>query len=443
MRRVLLVCHSYPPGVQYVLRAVKFAELLPKHGWDVVVLTPGGVASDANADMISPRQSVIRTRHIPTLSTLARRWRSRGSPERYADRPHIDRPSRNSHGMLERFARRALLWGDTPDAMVGWVPFATTAGLRAVRQLNIDVVCATAPAFSTAVTGALISRWSHVPLVLDFRDVWTLDERDPFGVIGGSFVAEKARRRLALIRRLEKHVVTRAEHVVFASTEAQRRYVCQYPSLGGRTSTIFNGAEPDEFRDVEPFASPTIAHVGTIHGYQLLQVVSLLRGFARARESDLPKNTRLTFVGFIAEGVEDIRSEVNRLRLTEFVEFTGPIPHADALDHMQRSHVLLLFSGKSRVPRLSKISEYVATGRPVLAFGEADSETGREVVKYGGVITASSDPEDIARLLRVAFERFSLVERAGISIADPHPLNRETNARDLANVLEQVASRAD
>jgi glycosyltransferase involved in cell wall biosynthesis len=205
---------------------------------------------------------------------------------------------------------------------------------------------------------------------------------------------------------------------------------------------IYNGAAPEDFaREISPFETPTIAHVGTLHDYQEAQIVCLLQAFDAARQAGrLPARTRVSFVGPVGGALlSKLHELVDRLRLSENVEFHGPVPHSAAIDWMRRSHVLLLFVGANPYVRLSKISEYVASGRSILAFAPAESETGQETLRYGGAVVENSVSQAATALAE-------LIGRGGVGgrpsvFAEPHPLSRRTEASELARLLNEVCER--
>jgi glycosyltransferase involved in cell wall biosynthesis len=433
---------SFPPGAQTVLRALQFARYLPEFGWTPVVLTARQNAGSSPSASSAPEGvAVFRTGRLPTPSMLARRWRARGpvTPATEGPRP----PATPSEGFIARAARQWLLWFDTPDAFVGWLPPSLWRGLRLARSLRPAAVLATGPPFSVVLAGAIVARATGLPFVADFRDAWTLDPADPIGTMGGEFVTRRSRLRTRVLRALERWCLSSADVVLLTSTATGTLYREAYPEHAERMHVIYNGAAPEDFAgDVSPFATPTIAYVGTLHDFQGPQVVCFLQAFAAACGSGrLPPATRSVFVGPVSASLlPRIQRSVDELGLTGSVEFRGAVPHAEAIDWMRRSQLLLLFAGENPYVRLSKLSEYVAAGAPLLAFASADSETGRETLRYAGRVVDTR--VDQATQVLAELMQGDGARRRHDFFSEPHPLSRRTEAGDLARLLDDVRKGA-
>src|SRR5262249_33967283 len=156
---------------------------------------------------------------------------------------------------------------------------------------------------------------------------------------------------------------------------------------------IYNGADLSDFvGEVATLERPTIAHIGTLHEYQWSQAQSFLRGFARALWcGTVPPETEAIFAGTIGLKLRGkLQAMIMGLGITASVRLIDFVPHAEAVRWMRGSRLLLLFVGDNRYIRLSKLSEYLAAGPPLLALAPAKSETADEVRRYGGRVV--SDP---------------------------------------------------
>src|SRR5262245_58216471 len=329
--------------------------------------------------------------------------------------------------------RQILHWLDTPDSFVGFLPACLWRGLRLVRRFRPAAIHASGPPFSIVLAGAILSRAARLPLVVDFRDAWTLDPSDPFGALGGEFTAFPSRSRTRLLRALERWCLSVAKAVVFTSEATRDLYARSYPAHAPRMHVIYNGAAFEDFAgESRPFESPTVAHVGTLHHYQEGQVMAFLDAFAASRRSGgLPAGARAVFVGSVgAVLLAALQQAALRLGLTGCVEFTGPVAHAEAVQWMRRSRILLSFVGANRYVRLSKLSEYVAAGTPILAFAPADSETARETRLYGGRVVDEGTGQAASALCAL----IATADRRA-PLSEPHPLSRRTEAGELARLL--------
>lgn len=448
-RCVVMLTAGFPPDVQSVtvLRTAKFAKYLPDFGWVPVILTPR-IQDGLRGREVEPAPQhvpVVRTRYLPTLSVLARQFVRRSS-EAPDGSVSTDLGEKGVRGLgLSSIIRWILLWGDTPDKQVGWIPWALWYGRRLVRSHGAVAIHASGPPFSIVLAGALLSRATGLPLIADFRDTWMQDASDPCGSVGGDFRSCGSKRRLALIRALERWCLAQASAVLFTSRATQHLYEDAYPNIRLGSHIIYNGVDPDDLPGVgSTFERPTITYVGALHEFQWPQVRQFLEGFALAlSRSSLPVGTRVTLVGSVAPRVAAaVRESCRALGIDSSVALMEPVPHHEAVSWMQRSHLLLLFVGDNPYIRLTKISEYVAVGRPMLAFATSGSETGSEVASYGGTVVSDGNVESVTGVLpNLLVAGLQSAPSNGIrTIAHPHPLNRQTNAQQLATILDSLVS---
>jgi glycosyltransferase involved in cell wall biosynthesis len=291
--------------------------------------------------------------------------------------------------------------------------------------------------------GLAIARLSRLPFVADFRDAWVLDESDPFGALHGSFEAPRSQRRIRLLRRLEEHTLRSARAILFTSTNTMTGYLARYPAIEARAHLILNGFDPQDFAGDAPVLSPpTIAHVGTVHAYQWDQVSMVLSAFAQAvSDSRLPEDARLCFVGPVGKALEQVLdAAVDELGLRERVFRIGAVSHGEAVRWIRGSRVLLLLAGENRYVRLSKISEYLAAQRPIIALAARGSATAADAARHGGRVLHEPSVDDVARALVDSFEAHACVTDATGTLDHPHPMNRITEAERLAAVLDNLAS---
>jgi len=437
--RVLMLVSGFPPAREYILRTVKFSKYLPEWGWIPIVLTPRAKTRYSLEPLVATPTGVIvnRTPHIPTFSALAA-WMRRGQ----AGVGNADALAAGISGVrsrVEAAVRRIVLWGDTPDALAGWIPFAVLTGWWLARRYRVSAICASGPPFSVVYAGAILSCLTGLPLVADFRDAWSLDSSDPIGTVTGQFRAQ-SKARVKLLKRLERWVLGCSRAVLFTSGATRALYVDEYPEIETKSHAIYNGADSDDFvGEVPALDRPTVAHIGTLHEFQWDQVEIFLRGFARAlRNGSVPPETQLIFAGAIGLKLRlRLEASVRDLGINRSVQLTDFVPHAQAVRWMRSSRLLLLFVGENPSIRLSKISEYVAAGVCMLAFAAGKSETAGEVRLYGGRVLSEASEEAVEAELAVAFSTQTGGRRGLHTIDHPHPLNRRTEAQYLADILNR------
>jgi len=429
-RNVLIVAYAFPPNAAVgSMRPLRWCRWLPRvSDWRCAVLT---------VDREPLRRDPSLLAQLPTDLPLVRTpihepW--------YRLQPPDQRP-----GRLARVAAGAIspllapLLAE-PDPQRFWHRTLVPAGLRLLRERPADVVVATAPPWSSLLAAARLAREAGLPLVLDFRDPWTEIRR-------GTMSARRQRREQAA----ERRVCAQASAVISTSDTYSRNLAARCPGLpADRFVTLFNGYDEEAFANApDPGVAATgltIVHLGSL--YSRRRPYAALAGLRRwldggpGREREL----RLVFVG----GMDGpTRQAVAANGLAGVCEETGQLPHREAIARCRTADVLLLAMGDTELTPPgwlpSKLFEYLAVGRPVMAHtveGEATRllrEAGADLVVAGNEPAAYAD----------ALERYwsAKRERGGappfrLDQAAVARLRQETLAARFAAILDRVADRA-
>ncbi|MFH1278739.1 MAG: glycosyltransferase [Candidatus Eisenbacteria bacterium] len=405
-RRVLLVSYYFPPlGGVGAFRALKLARYLPRLGWKPWVLTP----EPAYYYCIDPTLSreidesvrVIRTESLDPFRLFGR----------------VKRPSKESatdgagkdplFGRITRAAKGVNTWLFVPDNKIGWLPFASRAGTRLVREEKIDLVYTINVPQTCHLIGRAIKRATGVAWVADFRDAWTANPDLPAPTPLHRFLSG----------RLERSVLREADGVVAVNDTIRGILAGAAGGRGGRFTTIHNGYDPEDFDGLRKIESDrfTMVFVGTFH--RRTDPRLLLEPFRRCFESgriDRGK-ARLVVVGAQSERVREAARE---LRLEKDVEFTGFLAHRESLAWMASADLLLqvIAAGPGSEQIVSgKLYEYMAAGRPVLTIGPpGEARVMVERLRLGARAEVTR-PDEVAGALAAAYEAW----RSGTLRHDP------------------------
>jgi glycosyltransferase involved in cell wall biosynthesis len=364
MRRVLFVAYLYPPvGGAGVQRSAKFVKYLPSYGWLPSVLTvanPSVPLIDTSLAIDTPQEVILR--------------RARTLEPSYAVKSVVSAGANgNGHsGSVRRLARRtahtAVKLLLQPDPQVLWLPDAIREGRRLLRDIPHDAILVSAPPFSSFFVGVALSRWSGLPLVLDYRDEWDL-----------SNAYLENRRPDAFSRFVQRRLQTRAVRAakaVLATTLASAdalASVCKAANSRARVQNIYNGYDPDDFPAPSPAPAQRdffrLAYVGSL--WNLTSVRPLVDGVRKlaAHRPDLAKRLELVFAGRRTNEQQHILAELDNLpaRLVahpyvDHVRITEIFREADAL--------CLLLAGAAGAERVvpAKTFEYMAARRHIVAI---------------------------------------------------------------------------
>ena len=315
-----------------------------------------------------------------------------------------------------------------PDREVFWVKPAIDAARRVMRELPHDVVVATYGPASNLLVGRTLAREHRIPLVVDFRDLWSTLPMDVF----------PTRMHRAAARRLERAIVRKASRILAVAPAMAADLAMTHAFDPHHAISITNGFDPSDVarvRDNRPSSARPfrLTYSGTVHmHYNLEPLWRALRKLSDAGEIT-PQTFRLEFVGNLDP------ADVERHRLSSFVEISPYVAHAQVFDALARADALLVVETPGYYARYgyaAKVFDYVLTGKPVVGLVDlgGNTETLLRAVDVGRCV-APDDEEGLGRVLREVIEHKGAPPRA----VDPDgsPL-REFNRRHLVAKLAQV-----
>ncbi len=394
-RHLLLFSYDFPParggGVQ---RPAKLCRYLARDGWDVTVVTARG-SGEVDPRLDPGGVDVVECRDL-TASALRRVRLVLDGLVGDTFPPAAPAPA------AAQSATRARPIGppywNVLDSKLGWLAPALEAGLRVCRRRRPDVICATVPPASSAVAAYLLHCRSEIPIVLDYRDPWTLYPDwavDRYGVRKRDWWT---RGRLAFERRVEGRVLDDAAAVTFAGGP---RLVDEFGSVfphvdAAKFVHLPNGFDPPDLeRQRGEACSPgpifQINCLGNYYGFHTPDW--FLRGLRAFHERASAECSRLkvSFYGYLPRSSHLLSDE---LGLSDYVTVRGPIPYSDALELMVASDALLVTLPPLRCSRHwvpGKLYEYLGSGRPVLAV--VPEGAAAELVRTAGTGVVA-DPRD-------------------------------------------------
>lgn len=457
MNRVLMLAYFFPPSkAAGTFRTLRFVRDLPDCGWEPSVLTVDPrayVASDLDRHLLNkipPGTPVHRTaapplhrwykRAIESGKKLRRsksRAREAGRAAESAAAPHQNRGTPSSPPAAPSMRSPldlAYMLCRTPDIDAGWYVPALLNGLAIVKRERPQVLYATGGPWTTFLVARDLARLARLPLVLDYRDPWTLNP----AVVRSGNVFE----RLAM--RMERTVVQRARCII-ANTDVLRETLVQAhgEAVGDKTVVIHNSFDAEDYAgpDPDPEDVFTMSYVGAMYDAHspepFLQAVAALC----AERADLRGRFRVRLVG---AGAPRIASLVRMLGLEDVVLVEDPVSHAEAVRRQRASQALLLFltvpSDRSTfVP--SKLYEYIAANRPILAVTRGGALEGllrrRELTPW---IYRPEDRLGIAQGILNLIERHERGRLPVLPRSTVQSFSGEAAARALADVLETGSS---
>lgn len=397
VKRLLVVSHrplDQEGGPTARWRA--FARYLPEHGWEVEVVSapvrPSAV--EFSADAASARRVAARARVMATAGALAS-------------------PAFRLAGLRPEATPLSMLWAGR--------------GARIVRErvaaAHPDVVLATAPPAAGLLAARRALTAGGPPFVAELRDLWA-----------GSPAFET---RPGALDRVERWALRDAARVVVMSPEAADDVRARHAELADRVVELPNGFEPELLqrrarrREIGD-GLITLLHSGTLNAGR--PIAPLLGPLGRE-----PYRTRFRLVlhGYLTA---DIRAQVAHATGAN-VEMVAPSNWSDAIEHIRAADIGLVSQARAvgdATAIASKVFEYLALGKPVLAItGGGATEALLKRLGAGELCARLDDPASIAAALDriLAGDWPQPLPREVLA-----PFDRRAQAARLAALLDELVS---
>jgi len=367
-----MIAYHFPPlqGSSGIQRTLRFAQHLPRFGWQPLVLTADPRAyertsEDLNADV--PAGTVVRRAFA--LDTAR----------------HLSIAGRYVGAMAR------------PDRWVSWRFDAVRVGLQMIRQFKPRAIWSTYPIATAHLIGAALHRKTGLPWIADFRDPMAQDGYPADPLTHAQYVD------------IEREVLHHAQRSMFTTPGAARNYARRYPAAAERIMVLENGYDEESFAAAESGAgdrSPlnpgcfTLLHSGIVYPSerdptQLMQALRQLAGSGALR----PGQLKIRFRASAHDGL--LKNLAEQHGVSDFVELMPPVGYREALAEMLRADALLVMQASNcnaQVP--AKVYEYLRSRRPIVTLTDPAGDTA-EVLRRSGVTTSArlDDADEISRLL--------------------------------------------
>ena len=409
-------------------RWVKFAKYLPSEGWQPVIYTPENpemlVVDESLAAEVPEGVEVLRTR-ISEPYGAYRRLVSGKKDARGAGLNPINSQKKS-------LKQRLMLWIRSnffvPDPRRGWVKPSVKFLLDWLKGHTVDAIVSTGPPHSMHLIALELHRATGIPWVADFRDPWT----KMFYFRDLPMLPWVRRRHF----KLEKAVLDEASAVVSVSPLVR-------DDFAAATSTpvhlITNGYDAEDFAGPAPRRQDgefRIVHTG--HFASDGNPLKLWDALASACKADsgFASRLRIRLAGKVdTEIVEAIRAR----GLEGNLVLPGYLPHKDSVAELRSADLVLLplrQSPEYRKVLPGKIFECIASGRPVLGIGPADSAAGRLLRDTGaGVMVDWDEVPDIEGVMSLKWSG------GGQTTIDPASLSRKELTGKMAELLDRLIEK--
>lgn len=243
------------------------------------------------------------------------------------------------------------------------IPTALKYGREVLRKTPCEAIMVNSDPYAAAYVGYKLSIEFNIPLIIDFRDPWSVCElRSPMRPFFTRF----------LVRFLESIIVNSASKIVLNTKEALRDYRKLYdqnPSnkftylYNFNDTSIFNKGTSDITTEDTP---KRMVYMGNfrrfINGKELFEILSILkeRGYSN-------NHIKLSIYGNFPD--ESLRLATS-YDITHFLEIHEPVPYADIIKILESHDLLTLIMNKTRQRLPAKFFDYLCSTKPIIAVSD-------------------------------------------------------------------------
>lgn len=352
---VVLIALYYPPSrASGVYRALAMSNLLARGRFKVTVITAPedyyprvtGSSDPSLLEHIDPAVGVERV-NLPD-GHLRQDIRDLGSLRVNAPR---------AVALLDAVRGRLF-----PDRYSTWIPGVVSRIVALNRRHRVDAILATGNPWSALEAGRLASRLVRAPLVLDFRDSWTLDQFAERPAFGDDHPASRAERR----------VIAAASLVYHVNEPMREWYAERYPEARHKFAVLENGYDPHLVPSPplrrraanEPLVFGSVGtitehwpHEPTWEGWELAR---------RHAELDGARLRLYGHLGFSPNAAAKIRKMVPGTE--SGIDYLGGVDKADLEAVYNDLDVLMMSIPSSRYVTAGKVYECMSMAKPIVGI---------------------------------------------------------------------------
>jgi len=359
-KRILMIAYYYPPLTDVgCKRSVAFAKYFKKYGWEPYVLSvknPDKAFCSLGDDMTP---TGIYTEYTYSLINIYKLLgKINGLFSRFMGLFKI-KIKRNYFNDLFSF----------PDLFWGWIPLTTIKGIKLIKKHNIDLIYVSCKPFSSALIGVLLKFFTKKPLILDFRDAYSLEAKKLI------WISSRPRFRKKLDKIFETIFLKYADIFIIVTEKLKELYLRQYPFVIDKIFTIHNGVDSEIIPDSKlnsKYSKFTIVY-GGLYFYEPYERNSefFFEALSILKKGGLITNRSFQFL-FFGNQHDSIRQVAKKYHVEGLVTANSRVPFTDILTIILKSHLHLIRNREFAIP--VKLFEAISLNIPLLAtipLGEA------------------------------------------------------------------------
>ena len=358
MKELLLFSYFYPPlGGPGIQRPVKLVKYLKDFGWEVDVITVKNIVFHSFDYSMLEENRAKNTFYVPSIDPMSILNRIFSNKKEITKKVYFKTPEK-----IKKIIRSSFFIDDK----IGWLPFALKKAYKLCKNKKYDAVMATMGPYTSGIIAYYVSRKFKIPLIIDYRDHWTLHPYINFITPIHKKIAEY----------WEYKILRFALVISTASKSIKSDLIKKYgDNIEPQLHVMHNGWDEDDFNDIKKFrrnGNVIIRYIGNFYGHQTPKYfIKALDNLMDAGK--MPRDVKFEFIGNF---YKDTQSYIRNSKTSEYLTIIPQVNHKKALEYLMNSDVLLLFIGtpKGKGVFPGKLFEYIRSGKEILAMVPPDGE---------------------------------------------------------------------
>lgn len=366
-KRLLLISYFYPPlGGPGVQRPCKLVHYLRKKSWIIDVISVKKIEFHSIDETLSAECDENNLYKVNSfdpmrLLYLIKKYFGKNGKQR---KSQIKSPQKKLYFHTPERIKRIIRGLFPIDDKIGWLPFAYRAGTKLCNENKYDAVMATIGPYTSAVIAYKIAKRFHIPLVIDYRDLWT---QHPYLTYISPFHKKYS-------EYWEKCILVKAKVITTVSKSMVKSLCEKYgESLKDKLLVMYNAWDERDFKKVKVGKKIqknnnkiSFTYIGGFYGEQtpkyFIQAMEELQ-----RQKRLPQQIEFIFVGnYFHEVIAILQNNAVR----DFIKIIPQLLHNKAIEYILSADALLLFvssiNGEGVIT--GKIFEYIRSRNEILAM---------------------------------------------------------------------------
>lgn len=284
-----------------------------------------------------------------------------------------------------------------PGNSIRWHLRAYLKIVRAWKNNEFDRIVTFAAPMSSNVMGLWLKRKYRKPWIAFFSDPWADNAYTSSGSI-----------KKRIVCYFERAVMDKADTLVFTCPEAHEFYVKKYPFIRGKSTYLEHSYDQRCFKTADRVQTKmlTMRHIGSLYGDR--DPSTLLRALRRMQNISTKKADILVeVIGHVDVKYAKLLSETEQDGYSS-VTTRSTVTYTESLRLMQEADVLLAIDMlcDNNIFLMSKLIDYVGSGRPILALASKNSATARVVGNLGGWFVEPNDDGGMVTALQAICDNY-------------------------------------